>query len=95
MTSIKSCGAKGNSSIQSILNKNSDNHTRENTLVFCSFYRKRYEIPVGSVMAFKLSSFVSSNLAFSITHAHIETHTHNSSLLKYTTRKKDHFRIQV
>ena len=34
MTSIKSCGAERNSSIQSILNKNSDNHMRENTLVF-------------------------------------------------------------
>lgn len=46
MTSIKSCGAERNSSIQSILNKNSDNHMRENTLVFCFFYRKRYEIIV-------------------------------------------------
>ena len=45
MTSIKSCGAERNSSIQSILNKNSDNHMRENTLVFF-FYRKRYEIIV-------------------------------------------------
>ena len=46
MTSIKSCGAERNSSIQSILNKNSDNHIRENALMFCSFYIKRYEIIV-------------------------------------------------